>query len=97
MDDGRVVGSLTVVDFPRPYRLVKEGNGLFAPADPATEPTPARGYDIVGGALEASNVGTVEAMVSMIQVLRTYESAQRAMQSLEEANQHAVSDIGKVS
>ena len=96
-DGGRTVDSFRVVDFPRPYRLVKEGDGLFAPADPTAEPTAARGYEVAGGALEASNVSTMEALVSMIEVLRTYEAAQRAMQAVEEVNQRATSDIGKVA
>jgi flagellar basal-body rod protein FlgG len=97
LDDGRVVDTLRVVDFPKPYRLVKEGAGLYALSNPAVEPTDAKGYEIAGGALEGSNVATVQTMVSMIDVLRTYEAAQRAMQSIEEANKHATSDIGKVS
>jgi flagellar basal-body rod protein FlgG len=96
-DNGRVVDTLRVVDFPRPYRLNKEGAGLYVLTDPAVEPVAATGYEIVGGALEASNVGTVQMMVSMVDVLRTYEAAQRAMQAVEEANKHATSDIGKVS
>jgi flagellar basal-body rod protein FlgF len=96
-DNGRVVDKLRVVDFPKPYRLVKEGGGLYAVANPTVEPTDATGFEITGGALEASNVTTVQMMVSMIDVLRTYEAAQRAMQAVEDANRHATSDIGKVS
>ena len=96
-DDGRLVDTLRVVDFPKPYRFFKEGGGLFAPVDQTIEPTPAAGFEIAGGALEASNVGTVQMMVSMIDVLRTYEASQRAMQAVEQANQLATSDIGKVT
>jgi len=97
LDEGRVVDTLRVVDFPKPYRFVKEGDGLFSPVDVTVEPTAATGYEIAGGGLEASNVGTVQMMVSMIDVLRTYETAQRAMQALEEANHQATTNIGKVS
>ena len=96
-DNGRLVDTLRVVDFPKPYRLNKDGNGLYALTDPTIEPVPGKGYEITGGALEASNVATVPTMVSMIDVLRTYEAAQRAMQFIEEANKQATSDIGKVS
>lgn len=96
-DSGRVVDTLMVVDFPRPYRLVKEGHGLLAPGDPTVEPTPAKGYEVAGGALEHSNVSVVEAMVNMIDVLRTYEAAQRAMQSIDETNRQAATDIGRVT
>jgi flagellar basal-body rod protein FlgG len=97
LDDGRLVDTLRVVDFPRPYRFEKEGQGLFAPLDPTVEPTAAKGYEVAGAALEASNVSTVPMMVSMIDVLRTYEAAQRAMQAVEESNKNATSEIGKVS
>jgi flagellar basal-body rod protein FlgF len=96
-DGGRLVDTLRVVDFPKPYRLLKEGHGVYAAVDPLVEPADAQGFEIAGGALEASNVGTIRVMVSMIDVLRTYEASQRAMQAVEEANKHATSDIGKVS
>ncbi len=97
LEGDHVVDTLRVVDFPRPYRLEKEGNGLWALVDPTVQPTPAKEYEVAGGALEASNVGTVQSMVTMIEVLRTYEAAQRAMQAVEEANKLATSDIGRVS
>ena len=96
-DDGRLVETLRIVDFPKPYQLAKEGHGLFAPALPTVEPVPAKDFEVSGGALEASNVGTVQVMVAMVDVLRTYEAAQRALQAVEEANKQATSDIGKVS
>jgi len=96
-DDGRLIDTLRIVDFPRPYRFNKEGGGLLVPVDPTVEPTPPLNFEVAGGALESSNGQTVQMMVSMIDVLRTYEAAQRAMQAVEQANQHATSDIGKVS
>jgi flagellar basal-body rod protein FlgG len=96
-DNGRLVDTLRVVDFPKPYRFFKEGGGLYVPVDAAAEPVPAQGFEIAGGAIEASNVSTVQTMVSMIDVLRTYEAAQRAMQAVEQANQMATSDIGKMT
>ena len=95
-DGARVVDTLRVVDFPAPYRLVKEGNGLFGPAGPGIEPAPATGYEIVAGSLESSNVNTVESMVSMIEILRSYEAAQRAIQAIDEINRQAANEIGRV-
>ena len=34
-DGGQILDTLRVVDFPRPYRLQKQGDGLFAPLGPA--------------------------------------------------------------
>jgi len=94
-DDGRTVDTIRVVDFPRPYRLLKEGDGLFAPVGPAARPADASDYRVVGGAIEGSNVDPVHAMVSMIELLRNYESAQRAIQSADESERRA-NDIGRV-
>ena len=97
IENGRVVDTLRVVDFPKPYRFLKEGEGIYAAVDLSVEPVEAQGFEITGGALEASNVGTVQMMVTMIDVLRTYESSLRALQSIEETNKQATSEIGKVS
>jgi flagellar basal-body rod protein FlgG len=97
VENGRVVDTLRVVDFPKPYRFLKEGEGIYAAIDPLVEPVEAQGFEITGAAIESANVNTVQTMVTMIDVLRTYESSLRALQSLEEANKHATSEIGKVS
>lgn len=94
-DDGRTVDTIRVVDFPRPYRLLKEGDGLFAPVGAAAPPADAADYQVVGGAIEGSNVDTVRTMVAMIEMLRSYESAQRAIQSADETERRA-NDMGRV-
>jgi flagellar basal-body rod protein FlgG len=96
-DGDRVVGRLRIVDFPQPYRLVKEAGGLFAPVDPRVEPQPAEGTDVVGGALEASNVDAVRTMVSIIELHRLYEAYQRMIQAADETDGQAVNEIGRVS
>jgi len=94
--DERRLGALRVADFPKPYGLLKEGNGLFAPADPNVTAQAAREFEVTGGALEASNVNPVEMMVNMIDIFRNYEAAQRALQAVDEASRQAITDIGKV-
>ena len=49
-DNGRLVDTLRVVDFPRPYRFNKEGQGLLAPVDPTVDPTEAKNFEVAGGA-----------------------------------------------
>jgi flagellar basal-body rod protein FlgG len=95
-DDGQPVGTLRVVEFPRSARLLKEGDSLFVPADRAVAPAAAREYRVVAGALEESNVNAVRSMVEMIELLRSYESAQRAIQAVDEAEKYAVNDMGRV-
>jgi flagellar basal-body rod protein FlgF len=94
--DGQRIDALRVVDFPRPYALLKEGDGLFAPADPTIVPELATGYEVVAGSLEGSNVNPVLTMVGMIDLLRKYEAAQRAIQAQDEANREAANEIGTV-
>ena len=93
--DGRT-DRLRLVEFPRGVRLLKEGNGLFVPTEPGTEPIPARSVEVVGGALESSNVNPVLTMVGMMDSLRRYEAAQKAIQAIEDANHQASTEIGKV-
>jgi flagellar basal-body rod protein FlgG len=94
--DGQVVDSLRVVDFPTPYPLAKEGHGLLVLAEGAG-PQPAAGYRVVQGALEQSNVNAVGAMVRMIEILRTYEAHQRAIQAVDDTDRQAVNEIGRVT
>jgi flagellar basal-body rod protein FlgF len=96
VDDGQTVDTVRVVDFAKPYRLTKEGDGLFAPADAAVAPGRAQDHQLVGGALEDSNVNTVRTMVQMIEMLRGFESAQRAIQAVDEADRYAANDMGRV-
>jgi flagellar basal-body rod protein FlgF len=84
-DHGRTVDTLHIVDFPKPYALVKESRGLFAPTDPEVQPEAARDFQVVGGTLEESNVNAVRTMVDMIDMLRKYEATHRAIQAHDEA------------
>jgi flagellar basal-body rod protein FlgG len=95
-EGARALDTLRVVDFPRPYRLVKEGSGLFAPAGAGAEPQPVREPQIASASLERSNVSVVETIVGMIETLRYYESAQKAIQAMDEAERQAANEIGRV-
>ena len=95
-DDGQTVETLRVVDFPKPYALIKESRGLFVPADVKVAPEAATDYQVVGGALEESNVNAVRTMVEMIDMLRKYETAQRAIQAEDDAARYASNDMGRL-
>ena len=95
-DDGQTVDTLRVVDFPKPYALIKESRGLFVPADVTVAPEAATDYQVVGGALEESNVNAVRTMVEMIDMLRKYETAQRAIQAEDDAARYASNDMGRL-
>jgi flagellar basal-body rod protein FlgG len=93
---GETIDTLRVVDFPLPYAFLKEGGQLLRPRDPAAAPTNVTGTEVVGGALEGSNVGLIESMVTMIETLRTFEAYQRMIQSVDQTLQRATNDLGRV-
>ena len=80
-DSGRTIDTLHIVDFPKPYALVRESRGLFAPTNPEVQPEAAREVQVVGGTLEESNVNAVRTMVDMIDMLRKYEATHRVIQA----------------
>ena len=80
-DNGRTIDTLNIVDFPKPYALVRESRGLFAPTNPEVQPEAAREVQVVGGTLEESNVNAVRTMVDMIDMLRKYAATHRAIQA----------------
>jgi len=51
---------------------------------------------VVQGFLEGSNVNSVTEMVKLMEVIRHFESGQRAMRSYDGLMQQAISDLGKI-
>ncbi len=95
--DGQTVGSLRLADFPQPYRLKKVGDTLFEPEDSSVAETPADKITVSQGFLEMSNVDAIKMMTEMIEVLRGYESYQKVIRSVDEANAKAINDVGRTA
>ncbi len=94
--NGEAVGSLAIVDFPKPYQLTKQAGALFMAAAGAVA-TPAAGTTTVAqGALEQSNVDAVSEMVQMVDANRYFESCQRVVRSFDAMATKAASDLGRV-
>lgn len=68
----------------------KEGGGLLA-----GEPRAATGASVQQGYLEAANVDAVTQMVAMIEIMRSFESGQKAVQAIDETLQKAVNEVGR--
>jgi flagellar basal-body rod protein FlgG len=94
---GRNVGQLRIEDFAEPSRLNKIGQGYFKPADETAGTAPGEDIRIAQGFLEMSNVEAVRAMTEMIEILRGYESYQRVIRSVDEANAKSISEVGRTS
>jgi flagellar basal-body rod protein FlgG len=90
--DGKPVGTLKVVEFTPEKMPQKHMEGLFAGGQPTTVPHPR----VESGHIEESNVNALGEMVKMIQGMRSYESAQKLMQTLDRMAETAIHDVGRV-
>ncbi|MDR3255745.1 MAG: flagellar hook-basal body protein [Synergistaceae bacterium] len=94
--DNAVVGALQVVNFTAPTYLHQEGRSLLSETPGSGEPEPVVGNrDIVGGALERSNVDIVPEMVRMIEANRAYEAAGRVVSIQDELTSRLFTSVGK--
>ncbi|MBT3346364.1 MAG: flagellar hook-basal body protein [Gemmatimonadetes bacterium] len=102
-----ILGRLQVTDFPQlydpnhkaqtPYQpvLTKSKNGFYIP-QPGMTQQPAEAFELSQGFLEEANVQPVLEMVKMIDVYRSYEADQRAIQVQDTTLDRAVNDVGVV-
>ena len=94
--DEAVVDTLSVATFVRPERLQKEGLSYCIYNGDQREITKPKDVLVKQGHLEESNVMVVEEMTRMIETLRTYESYQKIIQTFDETNYKAISEVGRV-
>jgi len=94
--DDVLVSVVQIVDFPKPYNLVKIGDGLFRPLEEqAVTPEPGS-FRIRQGVLEDSNVNPIEEMVTLISNLRNFDSNQQAIRAQDSTLDRAVNDVGRI-
>ncbi len=95
--DGALNGTaytLAIAHFADPTTMQKEGyNRYLAQDNPIAPPPDTR---IQQGSLEGSNVSPISEMVNMITVMRTYETAQRIIQTQDQTLDKAVNEVGRV-
>ncbi len=92
------IGQVEIARFINPAGLTPIGNNLLlasgASGDPQVGAAGAEGRgQIRGGALEQSNVNTVEELVDMIETQRAYEVASKMIKSTDEMMQFANQQI----
>ena len=90
------VDRLRLVRFTDPGVLRKEGPYFRLPPG-AAGVLPAEDVQVQQGALESSNVNPVQEMVGMLEALRAFEAYQRMIRAMDEMNQRAVNELGRVS
>lgn len=87
------VGKLKIVRFTDPRQAVKEGANLFI-VDPANV-QPAGDTRVVQGAVEQSNMGPIDGMISLIAIHRLFESYERAMKLMDAATERMISEAAR--
>ena len=92
----QTLATIRFIKFEDPQVLAKEGNGLYKLMDNEVEPQATNETKVRQGFLERSNVNSIEEMTNMITAIRAFEAYQKVIQSLDEADDHAVNSIGRV-
>ncbi len=95
--DGLVVNRLFIADPGSAQQLQKRSGNYFSfdlPA-PALLARRAQGAEVQQGKLEAANVTPAESAVRLINVMRQFESLQKAMQIGGEMNRRSVEEVAK--
>ncbi|MHC8494641.1 flagellar hook-basal body complex protein [Thalassospira sp. SM2505] len=96
------IGKLQVITVDNVQRMIVTGNTLYrAPNEQAGDDEEiavqqVENPGIVQGALEKSNVNPISAMTQMIDVLRTYQSVTRSLESENERMRNMISKLGDV-
>ncbi|HUU40108.1 MAG TPA: flagellar hook-basal body protein [Desulfatiglandales bacterium] len=92
--DNEPVDKIVVVDFEAPQQLKKEGMSYYGYQGGEEGVYNSDNINIQQGYIENSNVNPTEEMIKMVEALRLFESAQKAIQCLDEVNQKMVNDVG---
>ena len=91
---GQLIGELSIVEFKDASNLKKEGNSLYINNDSRNILKAERKTVVHQGALELSNVNTVEEMSNLIKAHRQLESIQRAIKTYDNMANKSYNDLG---
>lgn len=88
---GQQWGQLAMVTLPNPERLVPVGQSLFI--DPAKQQGTQATDGLQQGYLEGSNVESLEELVAMITVERSFTATQRALTGVNKLQESMISQM----
>jgi flagellar basal-body rod protein FlgG len=84
------------VKFENSTALEKQGDGLFRLIDENETEETAGDTKIRQGFLEQSNVKSVEEMVNMIDAVRSFETYQKVIQTIDQLDERSANSIGRI-
>ncbi|MBW2632386.1 MAG: flagellar hook-basal body protein, partial [Deltaproteobacteria bacterium] len=94
--NGDEVDAVKIMSFREPSALVKLNMGLYRDPDNLAGAKKEEESRIQFGYLELSNVRVIREMVEMINIQRTFESYQKAIQTISEQDKLSTNRIGKL-
>lgn len=94
VQDGQKVDKLLIKEFSNSKELKKVGDNLISAIDNAK--TKEFSGQIIQAAVEESNVNSINEMVDMINVMRSYETNQKVLKAHDDTLSKAVSEVGRV-
>jgi flagellar basal body rod protein FlgG len=92
---GEELGRLKLVNAPEPERITKRDGLYFSWTTPAGSSQPPAQTEIRQGALETSNTSPAGSAVRLVNLLRQFESLQRAVQIGGEMNRRSIEDVAR--
>jgi flagellar basal-body rod protein FlgF len=95
--DGQDIAQIVVASFPDPTKLAKRGNNYFRSDLSAMPPASATQAEILQGRIEAANYQPAESVVRLVNILRQFETLQKALAIGGEMNRRAVDDVAKLA
>ncbi|RFU67092.1 flagellar hook-basal body protein [Peribacillus saganii] len=100
LENNRVVARIGIGYTDNPYRLTKEGDGLFRTEDGAALANAYTagnaGFTLKQENIEASNVDTSRTMTDMMTAYRAFEANQKVLQAYDRSMEKAVNEIGRL-
>jgi flagellar basal body rod protein FlgG len=94
--EGKVIGQLQVADFTSGAGLTKQGNNYFRASDPGGLVKAPAGSTVEQGKLEASNSGTAESAVRLVNIMRQFEMLQKAASMGADMDKQAIEQVAHV-
>jgi flagellar basal-body rod protein FlgF len=94
---GQISAILKIVDFDKPYSLLRCGESRFKPGNPIDAERVSAGYIAKQGYLETANVNVISNMVQMISAYRNFEADQRALLAQDQTLDKAVNMVGRMA
>ncbi len=94
--DGTPVDKLMLVAFKRPQFLKKEGSSYYFHQGEENEVLATAETSVKQSYLEGSNVNPTAEMIKMVEAYRSFESAQKAIQTIDEVTSKMINDQGMV-